>query len=70
MNRSCPKRLAKDTKMIAESMKEKYVGIGLQIEFMFTAWCVKEIEKLQHFSTEPRCNWICRVKYPTVPPVL
>lgn len=39
-------RSAKATKMTAESMEEQYVWIELQIEFMFTAWCVKEVAEL------------------------
>lgn len=57
-NRSLLKHLVKATKMIEGRMEDQYVGIGLQIEPMFTAWCVEEVEEMQHFSTQPSRNWI------------
>lgn len=51
MNGSCPKQTFKETKLIAESLDEQYEGIGIHIASMFTPWCGKEVEELQHFNT-------------------
>lgn len=58
MNHFRPKRLTKDTEMIAESTEEQYVCIGLHIESMFTAWCLKEVGELQNFRTQTKQNWM------------
>lgn len=61
MNSSRWKKWGKATKKIEESLVETYIGIGLQMKSMYRAWFLKKCSELKHFSTNPRCNWTCRV---------
>ena len=55
-----PKRNAKAALALVEELDEQYVGIGLHIESLFSAWAVKEVAELQHFIKEPRRQWTLR----------
>ena len=57
---SRPNRGVKATRELVEGVDERYVGIGLHIESLFSAWAVKEVAELQHFCKEPRRNWSLR----------
>lgn len=57
---SRPRRCEKATRALVENLDEQYVGIGVHIESMLSAWSVKEVAELEHYSPKPRRNWTCR----------
>ena len=50
MSRFRSRRSGKESKKIASTMREKFVGIGLQVESMFSTWYGREFAELKHFA--------------------
>lgn len=60
MNLLPPKISSKATMKLPESIDEQYLGTDIQIEYIFSAWYVKEVSEIQNFIKSPRRDWKLR----------
>ena len=60
MNGSRSRHSGNLAKKIASTLREDFVGIGLQVESMFSKWCAMEFAELEHFEEGHVRKWTNR----------